>query len=110
MEKFCDFFYFKTFQPIYNLDLRSCGQLLSLLIYFHTHRTIRKLDFDKAIDEISNLVSPRVFKIEHYFFSIDSLSKNIHICLINLGKYKKSYSYSKTLNSYFFFKGLVRIF
>ena len=36
MEKFCDFFYYKTFLPNYNLDLRSYGQLFSLFFLIWT--------------------------------------------------------------------------
>ena len=57
------------------------------------YRTSKKLDFCKVFDDFHVFVSPRVFKIEHFFFlhSVDDKknSRGYHIPMIDLGKSKK---------------------
>ena len=47
MEKFCEYIYFKSFWPNYNLDLRSYGQLLSLFTTCLDKYQVLKLDILK---------------------------------------------------------------
>ena len=80
------------------MSFRYKRKVLDIYIYQDQILIFKIYSYD--VWQYLNFVSPRVFKIENYFFSIDSLLKKggLPYKLDQFRQMKKSYSYSKTLN------------